>query len=495
MAFTRGIKTRLQKLCRNLNLAHPHSKTLPLANLPTSMLRGRQCRLEALEDRRLLSVVPYLVTSLADNTLADGFVTLREAIEAANTNAIVGDAHAGSDTETDIITFDPSLTSGTIVLGGTELSITEDLEIQGLGADRLTIDADGASRIFNITSGTSSSISQLTLTGGNADYGGAIRTSGLLQVSDCEIDNNTATNHGGGIYAEAGTLEVKDAWIHGNTATATSSQGGGISLVSSAQGILDGVTLSENSANYGGGVFVGGSSVSFFVDNSTLSGNTAVGGSDASGGGLHNTSSASVELVNTTVAFNTAEGSSAKAGGIITAYGGTVKLTNTIVAENTAPSGDDVVNYSGTFDATSDYNLIGILDVSTGLDTANTLYGSAATPLDPMLGPLADNGGFAPTHLPWDGSPTLDAGSNDLALDVLDVPLVTDQRGVGFDRIANGTVDLGAVEGSRAIEFALTDPVGARVIGEGGFGDVGPDGRTGQLDDQPLLRRGWLVQR
>ena len=44
------------------------------------------------------------------------------------------------------------------------------------------------------------------------------------------------------------------------------------------------------------------------------------------------------------------------------------------------------------------------------------------------------------------GSPAIDTGDNDLAVDVNSQPLTTDQRGVGFPRIANNIVDIGAYE-------------------------------------------------
>ena len=94
--------------------------------MPSSPSRTRRCRLEPLEDRRLLTA--FLVNSLADIVAADGYVTLREALQAASTNALAHDAPAGSDTETDVIQFAPELftaggtpTPATITLGGTEL--------------------------------------------------------------------------------------------------------------------------------------------------------------------------------------------------------------------------------------------------------------------------------------------------------------------------------------------------------------------------------------
>jgi len=72
--------------------------------------------LEALEPRMLLSGTTYVVNSLADWVATDGVVTLREAIEAANTNVAVHNAPAGSSTEADIVTFSASLTGRAIML-------------------------------------------------------------------------------------------------------------------------------------------------------------------------------------------------------------------------------------------------------------------------------------------------------------------------------------------------------------------------------------------
>ncbi|MEZ4519618.1 MAG: choice-of-anchor Q domain-containing protein [Chloroflexota bacterium] len=65
---------------------------------------------------------------------------------------------------------------------------------------------------------------------------------------------------------------------------------------------------------------------------------------------------------------------------------------------------------------------------------------------DPLLGVLTDNGGPTPTQalLSLSSGPTnpaIDAGSNALA-----TGLTYDQRGAGYPRIVNGTVDMGAYE-------------------------------------------------
>lgn len=104
----------------------------------------RRHLLEFLEKRQLLTT--FFATDLADDTLAnladDGQLSLREAIEAANTNLAVDGSEAGSDTEVDIIRFNSDV-RGTIVLNGTELGISDELSIVGPGALELSIDGDG----------------------------------------------------------------------------------------------------------------------------------------------------------------------------------------------------------------------------------------------------------------------------------------------------------------------------------------------------------------
>ena len=76
-----------------------------------------------------------------------------------------------------------------------------------------------------------------------------------------------------------------------------------------------------------------------------------------------------------------------------------------------------------------------------------------------MLGPLAGNGGPTQTMALLAGSPAIDAGNNALALDANGQPLTTDQRGIGFPRIVNNIVDIGAFEVPSLIVTTLNDVV------------------------------------
>lgn len=186
-------------------------------------------------------------------------------------------------------------------------------------------------------------------------------------------------------------------------------------------------TLAANQASYGGGLTIIGNAT---LANCTLSANEGTGG--PGGGGALWVEGGDVRLVNCTITGNRVTGRWYGGGGGLHVTGGssTVTLQNTIVAGNTT------VLTGG--DSSTIANLLVMSGAVQHQGRHNFIGG------DPMLGPLQDNGGPTWTHLPLPGSPVIDAGSNDLAVDLEGNPLPTDQR--GFDRVQHGRVDIGAVE-------------------------------------------------
>ena len=188
------------------------------------------------------------------------------------------------------------------------------------------------------------------------------------------------------------------------------------------------------------------------VTNSTISGNTA-----PSGGGIYNAFGHSVNIASSTITANEANGTGEfQQGGGITNFGGTVTVKNSIVAGNATTTGDnpDVRsdgNAGGAAFYSLGYNLIGIVGTATGFGAVGDQVGTVGSPADPLLSPLANNGGPTRTHALVPGSPAIDAGDNEGAP-------ANDQRGVGFPRVVDGdgdgraTIDIGALE---AIDLLL----------------------------------------
>jgi hypothetical protein len=269
--------------------------------------------------------------------------------------------------------------------------------------------------------------------GGQGGFGGiGFRTGG--NGGNGANGGNGGSGQGGGLYASAAPLTLTRTTVSHDTATGGSGGGGGAGGPG-GRGSSDGQTGSPGGAGVGGagqggGILDGGT---LTLTNSTIANNSAT----ARGGGI----SGSVTAVNDTIAYNTV-GSGGSGGGLA----GTATLDNTIVALNTngTGSGAPADDISGTVSSSSAYNLIGT-GGSGGL--TNGVNHNQVGVANPGLGPLADNGGSTQTIALLTGSPALDKGSNALAVDPSTrLPLIADQRGGGFPRIINHTVDIGAYE-------------------------------------------------
>ncbi|MFO0798581.1 MAG: choice-of-anchor Q domain-containing protein [Gemmataceae bacterium] len=422
-------------------------RVLGLERTPAAPVRTRRrLGVETLEDRSVPAA--FTVTSLADTVANDGVVTLREAIAAAN-----------ADAASDDITFQAGLT-GTIVLTGRQLAITNPVTITGNGAANTIIDAQQRSRIFDYTdlrSAGNLTLAGLTLTNGDAyrDTGGAVNfyTLGTLLISDCTLSNNS-TALGGAVYAALGSLSVSGSTFSGNSATEYGGAiyGNGVSVSGSTfagnsasnGGAIDARTVSVSWSTFvgnvadGSGGAISSNSAAVTVSQCTLAGNTATSGW---GGAIYSESGA-VAVTQSTVAGNTAI-----IGGGILSLSGPVAVRNSIVAGNTGTAAAPDIS-PGSGGLTVESSLIGRND-GTGLtptgptpDASGNLIGSAAAPIDPKLGPLANNGGPTQTMTLLADSPARNRGSATIASS-----FTTDQRGAPFARVyGGGRVDMGAFE-------------------------------------------------
>jgi hypothetical protein len=388
-----------------------------------------------LEDRTAPSTLT--VTTLDDS----GAGSLRDAIAAA----------AAGDT----IAFDDALRGGTIALTGGELAIPGDLTIQGPGADQLTVSSGHHGRVFAVEPGVTARIADLTIADGNVFgapfqevFGGGVLNEGTLTLSCRTLSGNSAAPFGyadgGGVANHRGTLTVSGCTLSGNSANYLG--GGGIfnysTLAVRASTLSDNSTTPYGSAP-GGGICNDGV---LTLSNSTLSGNSAAG----AGGGIYTETGGypGMVLTNVTITANRANtvGVGAHGGGVyvyrFSPYGMVPVLHNTLIAGNfNGPSGSSRDDVYGTVNFASDYNLIGDGTGLTGIadGVRGNLVGSAECPIDPLLGPLQDNGGPTRTHALLAGSPARGGGSTAYASDF-------DQRGPGFPRVVGGRIDIGAYQ-------------------------------------------------
>jgi len=324
-------------------------------------------QMEQLEDRRVLATFTVNVAgdtpdeTPGDGTAADssGNTSLRAAIEEAN-------AFAGAD----VIEFNLPAGDDAINLTIGELPITEGLTITGPGARNLTIEQTGTGRVFHIPTPDAVTISGVTIAGGS-----------------------TSSGNGGGILRNGGDLTLTNVTVSGNSAA----RGGGVYVVAASSTFtMTGSTIANNNAAVqGGGLFIGDTTAN--ISNSTISGNMA--GSFGGGIGLSPSSTASV--ASTTITQNRGNTGGAVGlgvGGGISAAGSDTTLHNTIVAENFyGAAGSTPDDIQATVDGTSSFNLIGG-GGSGGL--FNGTNGNQVGVTNPMLGPLADNGGPTDTHAP-----------------------------------------------------------------------------------------------
>ena len=386
--------------------------------------------------------VPTSPAAVEVNTLVDPGNGVCDAAECTLREALAAVAAGGE------VTFAAGL-GGTIALdpAAGQLVIDRAVTVSGPGAAVLTVrgnrDARQPGRVLLVNAaGGDVAVHDLSFAKGYVGAGGGcIQSEGSrltlerVVVAECESFGAGGGIGSTGTNAHGGYLSLVEATVKSNWAA---NGGGGIFNNHSSVLDVSGSTVSGNEGRDGGGI---GSTGPATIVNTTVSGNR----SRARGGGV-DMQNGTMTIAHTTIVGNQSDvdhiGGDGSGGGVFF-YGdyGALVLKHTIVADNLngSGSGPDCAASPGRLPLTSGgYNLVGNDD------------GCAYTPgpgdvidADPLLGPLADNGGPTQTHLPLFGSPALDAGDPAFA-----PPPAYDQRGLGFPRVQNGRIDIGAAESS-----------------------------------------------
>ncbi len=396
------------------------------------------------------------VNTLADELNANGNCSLREAIQAANTDTAVDACVAGSGTDTIAV---PAGTYTLSIVGTGEdanatgdLDITANLTINGAGAASTIIDGGGIDRVLEVRPGATAQINGATIRNGNRS---GILNRGTFTLTTSTVANNSiATFGGGGIFNTAtGTLTVTDSTISNNNANSPdlSHGGGGIYSDSGGPVTLNRTTISGNTTTgRGGGIL--GQDPTITIINSSISGNTAL-----NGGGVFNRFG-TVNFTNTTIANNIATDN----GGGIWNFGGTMNLKNTILASNTAATASD--DCAGGITSLG-YNIAS--DASCALGGTGDLNST-----NPMIGPLAANGGPTQTHALLIGSPAIDL------VPLSSCNVSTDQRGIA--RPQGAGCDSGSYEHPPTLPQQCSGNIGNYNIIQGTNGDDNLNGGAGR---------------
>ncbi|MEQ1642262.1 MAG: Ig-like domain repeat protein [Pyrinomonadaceae bacterium] len=362
---------------------------------------------------------PCVVNPIVQNNLDDGVGSLRRAVFEACTGST--------------ITFNMGTVVSPISLSGGQIVIDKDLTVQGPGAGVLTVQntaaASPTSRIFAVPGGVTATVSGLTLTGGNTSVanGGAINNSGTLTLTNMVITGNNAgstTSFGGGGIANQGTINLNSTTVSNNTSMGG---GGGLMMVNGGTTNITSSTFSGNTGNSAGAILAqsfpsgsGGLPGTLTVTNSTISGNTASAATPCGGIWVNGTLS-TANITSSTITNNTGT-----FGGGLCSAGGPITVRSTIIAGNVNNS---VVPDVDTTFTSQGFNLIGNVGTATGFNQPTDQTGTGASPLNPQLVALANNGGPTQTHALLATSPAYDKGNA--------FGLTLDQRGAGFPRTIN----------------------------------------------------------
>jgi hypothetical protein len=375
-------------------------------------------------------------------------------------------------------TVSDNATHGNLAFGGGVAAYASDLELK-----RSTISGNSVTGNVNVGGGIYAS---------GDNFGGVPRTVTIRNssVSGNRIEGDVAL--GGGMYLVSETTTITDSLIDGNQVIGGyDGRAGGLNIANVltpfADISIDRTTVSANTVVSDGegaaGMFVAGTyhftlnassvigntttntvfcrgggidlyNVGAIVTDSTISGNT-INSPSGRGGGIfilgEGDFPTSLSVYNSTIADNVINGEYSRGGAVrfqsVGNYYGahdsippTGLFESTIIAGNVAESGSAIQIKDSPVVANNSL-IEGTVDINP--DQGGTFTPDAVTIAlfgqDPLLRPLADNGGPTLTQALPCGSPAINFGSNVTGLRF-------DQRDHGFPRKRGHRVDIGAVE-------------------------------------------------
>jgi CSLREA domain-containing protein len=401
----------------------------------------------------------YTITETSDGITNNGNCTLREAVQAANTDMARDACAAGSLDDIITLTADDPYELTIAPDGSPDDNLDGDIDIedadadgdaddivriQASPADQATVFQTANDRIFHLEEGFFQ-LTRLHLSGGvaGAGDGGAVfaptadTTPGLtpvLAVQQSVFEDNSAA--GGGAIAAGETTLIRDSHFIFNEAT--TGDGGALKLTAEPNHLIDQSSFELNdAADQGGAVWLGDGTnfdvlASSFLDNGA---NT--------GAAIHVGNPITPNRIDyVTLAGN--EAFTPGGGALTLSEPPDVDLTRSILAENTDPDGPSNCDSDLQDDSDTEWNLIDVNDC--GLTTGGG--GNNLLDVNPQLAPAnVYFGGDTVSRPPFVGSPAVDAipnaecGGGDLDLD---------QYSRSRPQPGGGSCDVGAVEGAVA---------------------------------------------
>jgi hypothetical protein len=272
--------------------------------------------------------------------------------------------------------------SGGVIISNTAMRAGGGIELNGIMTDTVTATLNGVQLLNNQTGAAPGNggglhvtgLATVTVNGGlvsgnvaSAEGGGLWNSAvGTMMVDGTTITGNTASGNdadqgGGGLFNDGGELTVTNAIVRGNVADGAAGSGGGILNNLGTLTVIDS-TIAGNRAMRAGGGIEDNAGVMMRLHGVRLLRNET-GAAPGNGGGLHITGAGTVEVVNSTVAENSA---AAEGGGLWNSAAGTLLVTGTTLNNNVA-TGAAADNGGGAL-----YNDGGMLTVSNSTVTDNT---------------------------------------------------------------------------------------------------------------------------
>ncbi|MCP3982143.1 MAG: hypothetical protein GY716_22785 [bacterium] len=384
-------------------------------------------------------------------TVDNSSCTLVDAITAAESDAPAGGCASGNGPDEIRLTADvllalvdnadPSPVASWNPANNGLPRITTDVTVTGGG---FAIERDPGApgfRIFSVASSGSLTLNDVTLRNGASNHGGALRSEyGVVHVEDSVIENNSASESGGGI-ASRGTITLINSSLVGNSAYYATAV-----MIYYGNAQFDRVTVTANSGSFGGAVYTYAADVA--ITNSLIYDNIV---SSGTGGVRGWTAPSQFSITNTTISGNSTEqlylaqtSATLENTTLFSTQGPAIVLSSTsCVAANTV-----LANQSG-----------GSVCSGSPVDNGNnhSTDGSCGPGIGALTGfdtALADNGGATLTHELLPGSSAIDGRGEPCAVGA-------DQRGFARD---DGFCDAGAYERQQSEPVLLVDGVGCSLL-------------------------------